>query len=481
MNESAIDQAYTVLSRALREAALTVLAMAGAAACAWWLDPAPGAIVLGAVLALSLARSHLAAQARGWLEALAMLPVVGLACMGVGQLLHEWPWLGAIVFVAVVASSTWVRRFGPLAQRLGRLALLPFVTLLVVPPLPHATWPLPHAFALVAPLLIALTSLACVLLAQWLGRRLGWLGEHASHEPETTSSAATSTLRPSPPVRLALQMAVALAAAFVVGYLVFPAHWRWLVLTALLVNVGNRGRLDVVNKSVLRVLGAAAGTVLALAVGDHAHAGGGLVAALAIACVFAGLVLRPLGYGWWALCVTLALALLQSVQPGGEPLLLGQRLVEIVVGAVIGLAAAWFVLPIRSIDVLRRRIAGALAAMSEALDPQAGERRSRDVVLAVSQVAQLRPAFRAHGLMPRRWKLPQAGDWIAALAACEAPIVALVERGETPGAVRKAIGVARKAMREPAQIGPALATLRDVLSSLPAATVAVQAAASHDA
>jgi hypothetical protein len=469
LNDPAAIRAFTVMSRAVREATLTALAMAAAAACAWWLDPAPGAIVLGAVLALSLARSHLAAERRGWLEALALLPVVGLACMGVGHLLHEWRWLGAVVFVAVVASSTWVRRFGPLAQRLGRLVLLPFVTLLVVPPLPRSTWPLPHAFVLVAPLLIALASLACVLLAQWLGRRLGWLAAASPAEPQDAPAAATSALRPSPTTRLALQMAFALAAAFVVGDLVFPTHWRWVVLTALLVNVGNRGRLDVVNKSVLRVLGAGAGTVLALAVGGHAQADGALVAVLAIACVFIGLVLRPLGYGWWALCVTLALALLQSVQPGSEPLLLGQRLLEIVVGATIGLAAAWFVLPIRSIDVLRRRIAGALAAMSAALDPQVADRRSRDVVAALAQVAQLRPSFRAHAFAPRRWKLPQAGDWIAALAACEAPIVALVERGETPGAVRKAIGVARKAMREPAQIGPALAALRDVLERGPGA------------
>ena len=48
------------------------------------------------------------------------------------------------------------------------------------------------------------------------------------------------------------------AAAFVVGDLAFPMHWRWVVLSALLVNVGNRGRLDVVNKSALRVLGAGA-------------------------------------------------------------------------------------------------------------------------------------------------------------------------------------------------------------------------------
>jgi len=54
-------------------------------------------------------------------------------------------------------------------------------------------------------------------------------------------------------------------------------------------------------------------------------------------------------------------------------------------------------------------------------------------------------------------------DWINTLTACRASAIALVERGEAPGAVRKAIGSARKAMREPAEILPALMALRQAL------------------
>ncbi len=138
--------------------------------------------------------------------------------------------------------------------------------------------------------------------------------------------------------------------------------------------------------------------------------------------------------------MTLALALLQTLQPAASPPLLWQRLLEILIGAAIGLAAAWFVLPIRSTDVLRRRIADALAAMSEALDPQAAERRPDRIVAAIRRVKQLRPSFHARQRVLRRWQPLQPLDWIDALSACESPVVALVEQGQTPGIVRTAVG-----------------------------------------
>ena len=447
--------------RSLREAALTLLAMLGTLACTQWLEPGAASAVLGAVLALSLARSHLAGERRGASEALLALPLVALASVGVGALLRHAPWAGAAVFVAGMALSIWLRRFGARALRVGSLVALPLVTILVVPHLPRRDsgvlppWLVPVAVALVA--------LAWVMLAQALGRRLRWLAPPDAVEAEPPRTEAAGAMRPSPHTRMALQMAAALAASFAVGYLVFPSHWSWIVLTAFIVNSGNRGRQDVVYKSALRVLGAAAGTVVAMTFAGQVAMSGGGAAALILASVFLGLWLRPAGYGWWALFVTLALALLQSLQPAATPPLLWQRLLEIVLGAAIGLAAAWFVYPIRSTDVLRKRLAEALAAMSEALDPQVAERRADGVVAAVKRVEQLRPSFRARHLALRRWQPLQPLDWIAALAACEAPIVALAERRETPGAVRKAVGAARKAMREPAEIGPALAALRQAL------------------
>ncbi len=70
-----------------------------------------------------------------------------------------------------------------------------------------------------------------------------------------------------------------------------------------------------------------------------------------------------------ALFITLTLALLQDYlgMPSESALLL--RLGGIAVGALAGVAAAWFVFPIPTDGVLRRRMGEALAALSVALDP----------------------------------------------------------------------------------------------------------------
>ena len=448
--------------RSLREAALTLLAMLATLACLRWIAPGAAPAILGAVLSLSLARSHLAAERRGAHEALLALPLVALASVGVGTLLRHAPWAGAAVFVAGMALSIWMRRFGARALRVGSLIALPLVTILVVPHLPrNESGPLPP---LLVPVVVALVALAWVMLAQALGRRLRWLAPQDPVDDEPPRAETASAMRPSPHTRMALQMAAALAASFVIGYLVFPSHWSWIVLTAFIVNSGSRGRQDVVYKSALRVLGAAGGTIAAMSFAGQV-VGGPWAAALILASVFLGVWLRPVGYGWWALFVTLALALLQTFQPAAAPPLLWQRLLEILIGAAIGLAAAWWVYPIRSTDVLRKRIAEALAAMSEALDPQVAERRADGIVAAIKRVEQLRPSFRARHLALRRWQPLQPVEWIDALLACRAAVVGLVERGETPGAVRKAVGEARKAMREPAEIGVALAALRQVLAA----------------
>ena len=452
------------LLHSLREAVLTLLAMLVTLACTSMFEPGAAAAILGAVLSLSLARSHLSSARRGAREALLALPLIALASVGVGELLRHAPWTGATVFVGGMALSIWIRRFGLRAQRIGSLVALPLVTILVVPALPrHESGALTP---LLAPVAIALVALASVIGAQALGRQLSWLAPQHVVGVEPPHTGTTGTLRPSPHTRMALQMAAALAASFAAGYVVFPSHWNWIVLTAFIVNSGNRGRQDVIHKSVLRVLGAAAGTVVATALAGRVAPSGSWAAALVLSSVFLGIWLRPAGYGWWALFVTLALAQLQTLQPAASPPLLGQRLLEIVIGAAIGLAAAWFVLPIRSTDVLRRRIADALATMSEALDPQAAERRPDRIVAAIRRVEQLRPSFHARQRVLRRWQPLQPVDWIDALSACEVPVVALVERGQTPGMVRTAVGAARKAMREPAQIGPALS---GVLQELDAA------------
>jgi hypothetical protein len=77
--------AVTVL-RALREAVVTMLAAIATVLCALAIDPEPGPAVLAVVLCISLSRSQLDRDRRGRIEAALMLPLVGVATVGVAAI-----------------------------------------------------------------------------------------------------------------------------------------------------------------------------------------------------------------------------------------------------------------------------------------------------------------------------------------------------------------------------------------------------------
>jgi hypothetical protein len=451
------------LHRALNEACVTLLAAILTLLCALAIDPGRGPAVLAVVLCLSLSRSQLDNDRRGRIEAAFALPIVGLAAAGVGALLHSTPVIGAMVFVAGMFLSIWLRRFGPVARRAGSLIALPFVVLLTTPYLPPG--PESRLPAALVPVVVALLALFWVSMLHALARRVRFLPPAREPARATPAPAGTSSLRPIASTRMAIQMAVALAASFVIGYVYFAERWAWIVLTAFIVISGNRGRLDVAYKSGLRVLGAAAGTVVALSLSLGAGPHNTATVALKLGALFLGVWLRPLGYGWWALFVTLALALLQGFADSSAPRILWPRLEEIVIGAAIAVASAWFVLPVRSTAAMRRRIADALTALSEALDPAIPVRNPQQFVAAVAGVEQLAPAFKASRLLTHRLRRIQPADWVDALVACKGPAIELIEKSETPGPVRKAVGTARKSMRDPGEILPALLELRGSLGN----------------
>jgi hypothetical protein len=453
----------TRVLRALREAVVTMLAAIATLLCALALDPEPGPAVLAVVLCLSLSRSHLDRHRKGRIEATVALPVVALVAVGVGMLLQSEPWVGALVFTGGMFLSIWLRRFGPAASRAGSLIALPFVALLSTPYIPATK--VSHVMALWMPVIVALLALLWVSTLHALARRLNFLvPAHTPIGPLPPTATTPTALRDGSwlsvaSTRMAIQMAVALAVSFVIGYIFFADRWAWIVLTAFIVNSGNRGRLDVVYKSVLRVLGAAGGTLAALMLSAHMGSHDAATVAMILVVVFLGIWLRPISYAWWALFVTIALALLQGFAGTPALHLLWPRLEEIVIGAVVGVASAWFVLPVRSIAVLRRRLADALAALAEALDPATPLRTPHAFMAAIAGVEQVRPAFHASRFVTQHFSAAQPADWVDTLMACRAPAIELIEKGETPGAVRRAVGAARKAMRDPAEVLPALREL----------------------
>lgn len=386
----------------------------------WWIavasDASPSIAVLTTVIALTLARRTFSSRSE-FVRSSLVLPIVGLAAAGVGWLLLHLPLLGALLFVLGMSCPIWLRRFGERASRLGTLITLPFVAILVAPvahPLTGRWWT-----DLVMVVVASLVAIAWV----WLLREVELLVTRGRNTPSDVPTArrvrpprqrtgadgrdtANARRRMAPSTRMAAQMAVALTAAFVAGWLVFPDHAMWTVLTAFIVCAGNRGRADVVYKSALRVGGALLGTLGAVALSLLIEPTGLLAVVAIFVALFIGTWLRQRSYAYWALTITLVLTLLQGVlgltpsAPGFEGWLLVERMLAIVLGALLGIAASWFVLPVRSADVVRRRLAEVLSDLSDAfapgLSPEQVDERLAELSASVDRLAQLAPAHRAH-------------------------------------------------------------------------------------
>jgi hypothetical protein len=315
-------------------------------------------MVLAVVLALTLERTQRTVDRAHRLRTLVLLPLVAVTASGVGRLIVHHPNAGDALFVVAIAGSIWLRRFGTAARRAGTLVVLPFIALLTTPVVAAPDGGDPELWAAVIAV-IAFAWVTAVHLAA------GHAGPASAEVPADPRPAARRRAPAS--TRMAVQMALSLAVAFAVGRWLFPVHWSWVVLTAFIVASGNRGRADVLHKSGLRLAGALAGTVAATLVAGRIAEG----SPLAVVAIFVVLALatwlRPLSYAYWAAGITAVLALLNGYFGVSGDGALGQRLEGILIGAAIAVTMAWLVMPVRTTDVLRRRTADALAALSDVL------------------------------------------------------------------------------------------------------------------
>jgi len=418
----------------LRRASVAMAAVLATYACALLVEHQAGLhvdiVILAIVLAMTTARIQRAAGPADRLIGLAVLPAAAVAAAAISRLMSVYPAAGDALFVAGMFASIWVRRFGPRATRAGTLLMAPLVAVLILPqsglPGPGSLW--------VA--VIALIAFIWVSAFQLFAYHAGLAAPPPAPAVARPPVGAGARKRILVSTRMALQMAAALAAAFAVGRAIWPDHWAWVVLTAFIVCSGARGRGDVVLKGALRGAGAAAGTVVATAVAGTfgPHAGASVVVMFAALTVATWL--REFSYAWWAASVTAVLSLLYGwfgQAPGG---LLETRLEGIAVGAALGIAASWLILPVRTGDVARRRAADALAALSGVLtadltDPDALRHRQDAFQRAVVSLGQIAPPLRAQRLLltPLRGArpgTPRLADVIEAIESCAQPVRCIV-------------------------------------------------------
>ena len=348
--------------------------------------------VLAAALTVGLVRRAEPLDARSILSRFLMLPLIALAAGAVGYTFLKAPLLGAVLFSGGIALSVWLRQFGEMPRALGRTIALPLMTILIVP-VHIGGRGASSTLLVVAAGLIAMTSSFCT---SWCAARIGiQRAPQAERRPRSPRAPRDGELPIA--TRMALQMLVALALAFAIGMWAFPTHWPWLVLTAFIVCSGAAGRGDAIYKGLLRLGGAIGGTFAGAIVAHVTFPNGIAYAATIFAILFLGIWLRRISYAYWAACATLVFALLQGSQGANVTPLFAVRVLCIVIGALCAVAATWFVYPIRTEQVVRRRVADALGALREVLDGTHGSEASLALLDShAEELRRLTPPVRLH-------------------------------------------------------------------------------------
>jgi len=199
--------------------------------------------------------------------------------------------------------------------------------------------------------------------------------------------------------RMAIQLSVAIGLAFGAAQVIKLDHLVWPVLTALIVQSNNRGRGDVLWKGTQRLIGALVGTAVATALVGLWPAGDSRSVVAIFVLIGIAAALRPFGYVYWAACVTAGLAFLYGFLGQGGMSELGQRLIGITVGGIIAIAVAWFLLPVRTIDVVNSRmksLGATLRAIGDARDQgTVPASLVTDMTTARSELAKLQPTLAA--------------------------------------------------------------------------------------
>jgi hypothetical protein len=370
-----VDPGLATLRQAMVVLAATLASFATALLIEHLAHLSTSIIVLAVALSVSMGRIGQRAEhrsPRALALAAVVLPFVAVGANEIGTRIFEQPDLGDTLFVLAMSATIWVRRFGPTARKVATFATLPLVAMLIVPaPVVPGSGSAGDGRWWSA--LVALIAFGYVTGARLIAERAGFLEPGASQQ---TRAAAANTRprnarRIAASTKMALQMGIALGAAFAVGRGLFGVHWTWVVLTAFIVCSGNRGRGDVLDKAVMRLAGAAAGTLAATTLTGAFPPRDPWSVVVIFAVLGAGLWLRSVNYAFWAGAMTAALALLYGYYGERGVGLLGTRLEAIAAGAALAAAVSWFLLPVRTTDILRRDLAVSLAALDAYLAAQA--------------------------------------------------------------------------------------------------------------
>lgn len=467
----------------LRETAVTMLSVVLTALSVGFMVSRyhlhPVHVVRAVILSLILTRNS-RTNTPGYGLTLAVFPTAALLVSSIDCLMLRQVIPGSVLFVLAASLSVWIRRFGMKGRHISRLASIALISSLLL----GASEPMHGSENILWAGVVAVVVSFWAVALQWIARKTGFI---RSHKIPLLVLQAPGKQRSGylPSTRMSIQLGVALCGAFIVGHIAFFNHWAWVVLTAFIVCIGARSRGDVLHRGVLRALGAGIGTTGATLLARTFPMHGLFAIALIFFILAIATLLRTVNYAYWAGGMTAALSILYTLSGRNAAAVLQVRVEGIAVGALVGSAACWFILPIRTRDVVRKRLADTLAALSDLLVAdwkdeatlQYHEVRFRHGLDLLEQVA---PSIHAHRGMARLFlrHSHHPGNAIDAVRTCVQPVSHLLQCARktrtltsTPevklavGGLCQKIGSARRAIamrKDPhSQYAPTLSTLSD--------------------
>ena len=172
----------------------------------------------------------------------------------------------------------------------------------------------------------------------------------------------------TPNVRVAIQMAVAVAATIILGEVLSGRRFYWAVIAAFVTFMGANNASEQVRKGINRVLGtfvgALVGATLAHLVGDHTY----VAIAVILVAIFFGLYLMRVSYAFMVIGITVMVSQLYVQLDEFSDSLLLLRLEETALGAAVAGVTVISVLPLRTGRVARVAARSFLGALDEVVE-----------------------------------------------------------------------------------------------------------------
>jgi hypothetical protein len=177
-----------------------------------------------------------------------------------------------------------------------------------------------------------------------------------------------STGRLAPTTRQAIQLTLAAICAIAAGEYLSPQRWYWAVLTTFVVYSGTTSAGETLRKAWSRVAGTALGVLAGVLVAIAVRGNDAAAIVLLFVFLFIAVYGLRLSYAVMTFGITAVLSLLYVLLGYFTDQILALRLIETVVGAVFGGAAATLIFPIHTERVVSSVFAEALARLSTAVE-----------------------------------------------------------------------------------------------------------------